>query len=142
MFQGGEGHDASARTGSGDPDVDAAYAELDDYLRKDQTDGERREREAQRKAQEEARARAAGKSSHSGPQAPRPELPIAKDYRLFNLPVGTGLVEVKSAYKRLLRENHPDRHANNPENMRRATEYSAQLNDAFQRIENWLSKRP
>ena len=45
--------------------------------------------------------------------------------------------EVKAAYKRLLMQNHPDRNSATPEQLKRSTEISAQMNAAFHRIETW-----
>lgn len=144
---------------TGDADLDAAYDELNDFLNKDISESERRERDAQRKAQyardqEAQRARSQG-SAYQRPgqssgqgygQRPQPnQRPSAwppqglvNDYKVFDLPVGTKLPEVKSSYKKILKEFHPDRHAGNPEMLKKATEYSAKVNAAYQRIEQYL----
>jgi curved DNA-binding protein CbpA len=41
------------------------------------------------------------------------------------------------AYKKLLKIHHPDRHAGHPGNMKKATEKSARINAAYQKIEHW-----
>jgi len=132
---------------SGDPDLDAAYDELNDFLNKDLSEAERRERDAKRRAEEEARARPrqerpAGKQgpSHGQYRAPSgPPKGLVDDYKALGIPFGSKLPEVKAAYKRLLKANHPDLHASNPEALKRATHFSAIVNAAYQRIETWLS---
>lgn len=133
---------ASARSGlrsSGDPDLDAAMSELDDFLDQGRTETEAREREeARRRAAEEARRRqdsyASGYSRSGPPEA------LVQAYRTLGLSYGVPFPEVKAAYKRLLMQNHPDRNSATPEQMRRSTEISAQINAAYHRIETWNTK--
>jgi curved DNA-binding protein CbpA len=143
---GGNFHSSSQRTG--DPDLDAAYDELNDFLNKDLSDSDRRERDDSRRSQAEAqRAReyaaknAQSGSSHSyGQTRPSngPSQGLVNDYRVFDLPVGTKLPQVKTVYKKILMEFHPDRHAGNPEMLKKSTEYSSKVNAAYQRIEHYL----
>jgi hypothetical protein len=128
--------------GTGDPDLDAAYSELDDFLNKDMGETERREREERRRAEESARARqgAGTRSQASGPSRPSAGPPegLVNDYKALGVAYGSKLPETKAAYKRLLKANHPDLHAGNPEALKRATAFSATVNAAYQRIETWL----
>lgn len=118
--------------GTGDADLDAAMAELDDYLDKNKSDREAREAsEARRRAQESARQRAYQASRRPGGPPPI----IIEDYKVLGLPFASPMPEVKSAYKRLLKEHHPDRHTGDPARLKRATELSARINDAYRRIE-------
>ena len=121
---------------SGDADLDAAMAELDDFLDMGRTESEAKERDRARREREEAarRASGAGRSSASGPPAA-----LLQAYRSLGLAYGTPFPEVKAAYKRLLMQNHPDRNSATPEQLKRSTEISAQLNAAYQRIETWNS---
>lgn len=121
-----------ARRSSGDSDLDAAMDELDDYLDTGRTETEARERERARREREDAARRA---SAYSKPSGPPPALVQA--YRSLGLAYGTAFPEVKAAYKRLLMQNHPDRNSATPEQLKRSTEISAQLNAAYQRIETW-----
>jgi hypothetical protein len=125
-----------SRRSSGDSDFDAAMDELDDYLDTGRTETEARERERARR-EEAARRASASASSQRKPAGPPSALVQA--YRSLGLAYGTPFPEVKAAYKRLLMQNHPDRNSATPEQLKRSTEISAQLNSAFQRIETWNS---
>jgi hypothetical protein len=130
--------DPRARRSSGDPDLDAAMSELDDFLDMGRTETEARERERERRAREDAAREARrgfGASGAARPSGPPPALVQA--YRTLGLAYGTPFPQVKAAYKRLLMQNHPDRNSATPEQLRRSTEISAQLNAAYQRIETW-----
>lgn len=121
------------RPRSGDPDLDAAMDELDDFLSASKGGEEAAERErARRRAEEEARARSRG-------PAQGPDQRLAEAYRYLGLPFGAPLEEAKAKYKKLLLKHHPDRHAGNPENIRKATETSARINEAWRVIETWAT---
>ena len=68
-----------------------------------------------------------------------PPVALLQAYRSLGLAYGTPYPQVKAAYKRLLMQNHPDRNSATPEQLKRSTEISAQLNAAYQRIETWNS---
>jgi DnaJ-domain-containing protein 1 len=119
---------------SGNSDFDAAMEELDDYLDAGRTETEARERDRARREREETARRAATFSSahpHGPPAA------LVQAYRCLGLSYGVPFPEVKAAYKRLLMQNHPDRNSATPEQLKRSTEISVQLNAAYQRIETW-----
>ena len=107
------------RMGREDPDLDAAYEELDDYLRGDST----------RKAAEE-----------------KPPRPIPEEVRRSFAELGLGPEaspeECKEAYKRLLKIHHPDRHTRHQENMKKATEKSARVNAAYEILMKWFKELP
>jgi len=127
----------SDRTGkkSGDPDVDAAMDELDDFLSAARGNDQASERErARKRAEEEARNRTSARHPSTA-RDPR----LAAAYEYLGLPFGTPLEEVKAKYKKLLLKHHPDRHAGHPENVRKATETSARINEAWRIIESWAT---
>ncbi|MDR0568327.1 MAG: J domain-containing protein [Spirochaetaceae bacterium] len=62
---------------------------------------------------------------------------MKRDFAELGLSPGASQEECKAAYKKLLKIHHPDRHAGHSENMRKATEKSARINTAFDRIEHW-----
>ncbi|MDR1956304.1 MAG: J domain-containing protein [Treponema sp.] len=119
-----------------DPDMEAAFEELDEYLQG---------RPKQKK----------GAASHTGnfhrPSSPGgfvasdferyapAEVPesLKQDFAELGVPVGASSEDCKSAYKKLLKIHHPDRHAGHPGNMKKATAKSARINAAFDRIERW-----
>jgi len=117
-------------------------SELDDYLDTGRTETEARERERARHEREEAARRRSSSSSYAG-SAGRPSGPpeaLIQSYKTLGLAYGTPFPEVKAAYKRLLMKNHPDRNSATPEQLKRSTEISAQINAAYQRIETWNTK--
>lgn len=131
---------------SGDPDIDAAMDELDDFLSAARGDSEAAEREKARKVAEEARRRAeeaararksTASSSKQGGDGRDPRLAAAYEY--LGLPYGTPIEQAKAKYKKLLLKHHPDRHAGNPENIKKATETSARINEAWRIIEVWAT---
>jgi len=131
--------DDGARRGaaSGDPFLDDAMAELNAYLEDDREAQQRleREREARRRAEEQARARKPGYGSPG--QGSGPPAKLVSAYKTLGLPFGASFTEVKTSYKRLLKEHHPDRHGSSPERQKQATETSARINDAYRIIETW-----
>jgi hypothetical protein len=121
---------------SGDSDFDAAMDELDDFLDRGRTETESRERaERLRREKEEAARRGGGTSAGSRASGPHPAIVAA--YRTLGLPYGAPFQQVKVAYKKLLMANHPDRNSATPEQLKRSTEISAQINAAYQRLETW-----
>jgi hypothetical protein len=131
---------SSPRT-SGDPDVDAAMDELDDFLDRGRTETEAREREKARREREEAsRRRAGGTSSASSAGHSGPPQALIQAYKTLGLAYGVPFPEVKAAYKRLLMQNHPDRNSATPEQMKRSTDISAQINAAYHCVETWNTK--
>jgi DnaJ-domain-containing protein 1 len=129
---------ARVRGSTGDPDLDAAMRELDDYLDTGRTETEARERDRARREREEAARRAAGSSTASA-RPSNPPAALLQAYRSLGLAYGTPFPAVKAAYKRLLMQNHPDRNSATPQQLKRSTEISAQLNAAYRCIETWNS---
>jgi hypothetical protein len=137
----GSGSGSRATRSSGDPDFDSAMDELDDFLDRGRTETEAREKDRLRREREEAARRASSSrpaSSTSG--ASGPPQALLQAYRTLGLAYGTPFPEVKSAYKRLLMQNHPDRNSATPEQLKRSTEISVQINAAYHRIETWRTK--
>ncbi|MCL2382402.1 MAG: J domain-containing protein [Treponema sp.] len=100
---------------AGDSDMDAAYEELDAFLRGEKKDGKRT---AQRRRQVPAE--------------------ILEDFAELGLTPQASAGECKAAYKKLLKTHHPDRHAANPQALKKATEKTARVNAAYERLEKWL----
>ena len=119
---------------TGDPDLDDSMAELDAFLNDDREAQEklRLQKEARMRADEEARARAAGPQSRSGPPQK-----LLDAYKVLGLSYGCDFALIKSTYKRLLKEHHPDKHGASPEAQKKATATSARINDAYRVLEAW-----
>jgi DnaJ-domain-containing protein 1 len=62
-------------------------------------------------------------------------------YANLEIKPGASMKEVKSAYRRLMRSYHPDRHADDPEKVRVANEVSQQLREAYEAIREELRKQ-
>lgn len=127
-------HRRSARTG--DPDLDAAMAELDDFLDLSKTETERREAAERRRAEENRR-----RTETWHPSGQEQARALAEAYRVLGIPQGSPFPEVKRAYKKLLLAHHPDRNSQTPEALKTSTERSARINAAYQLIEAWEETR-
>ncbi|MDR0909704.1 MAG: J domain-containing protein [Spirochaetaceae bacterium] len=107
-----------------DPDLADAFAELDDFLNDKSSRGG-------------AEARRTDYSSYSKPRVP-PES-LRGDFVELGVPFGASVEVCKDAYKALLKRHHPDRHAGNLANQKMATEKSARVNAAYDRIVAWYT---
>ncbi|MDR0323356.1 MAG: J domain-containing protein, partial [Treponema sp.] len=59
------------------------------------------------------------------------------DFGCLEVPFGADLETCKAAYKNLLKIHHPDHHAGNEVNFKKATTRTARINAAWERIEMW-----
>ncbi len=130
------------RRRSGDPDLDAAMAELDDYLDTSKTETERREAEERRaQAERERRAREEQRRRYrtygARDSAESTTAVIEDAYRYLGLTPYAPFADVKAAYKKLLFKYHPDRNSSSPEALGKSTETSTRINAAFQIIETY-----
>jgi hypothetical protein len=107
----------------GDPGYDAAFEELNDFLNGGNAKGQ------------------GEKADDQGGTSPRaegsPPAELRPDFELLGVPFGADKESCKDAWKKLLKTHHPDKHANHEGNMKKATEKTARINAAFERIENW-----
>ena len=120
-----KGH-ASAR--HGDPDLDAAYDELNDFL------NGKEKREKAHGFESKGGKNAAGEKQKARPVPAN----LHKDFEALGLNADAGAEECKEAYKKLLKKYHPDRHAQTPENLIKATQKTAEINAAYDRLEEWF----
>jgi DnaJ-domain-containing protein 1 len=109
----------------GDPDLDAAYEELNDFL------GGEEQKFEPRGASPDGN----GSGRNAGHGTP-PEI-LRGDFAELGLDFGASPDLCKAAYKKLLKLHHPDRHAGHEGNMKKATAKSARINAAYDRIERW-----
>jgi len=94
-----------------DPDLKAAWEEIDEFL----------------------------KTGHNRqPSRPVEDIPVPEGYKQdfsnLEVPPAASLEEVRRSYKKLLRKYHPDRHADNPQKQQMATRITQKLNVSYQRI--------
>jgi curved DNA-binding protein CbpA len=155
----------------GDPDLEAAYEELDAFLRhgsrnaRNSTSGGRDwESPDSGIGRDDGAWGNPGSYSNTGRNGPRarweagdrrgssggpegrdafsraaagPPEELRPDFAELGLRFGASAGECKAAYKKLLNIHHPDRHAGHSGNMKKATEKSARINAAYDRIEKW-----
>ncbi|MDR2758449.1 MAG: J domain-containing protein [Spirochaetaceae bacterium] len=115
---------------SPDPDLKAAFEELNDFL----SGGSGKEKTGFGAGGNTGYGRAEG----FGPaQTSGVSEALRQDFAELGLTPGASAGECKAAYKQLLKKHHPDRHAGHPGNLKKATEKSARLNAAYDRIERW-----
>jgi DnaJ-domain-containing protein 1 len=123
------------RSPSTDPDFEAAFDELNDFLR-----GGRGAASGRSDASGENGARTGAERSGAGrPSAPPEDL--RPDFAALGLPFGASAEECKAAYKKLLKLHHPDRHAGHEGNFKKATEKTVRINAAYDRIEKWVQQK-
>jgi hypothetical protein len=114
------------RAGHADPDLNAAYEELDDYLNrdpkgkadawKDLGDAGAEKKQERRKVPDE----------------------LKQDFAELGLTPEASAEQCKAAYKKLLKIHHPDRPATHEGNRKKATEKAARINAAYERIMKWF----
>ncbi|MCC7263848.1 MAG: J domain-containing protein [Candidatus Latescibacteria bacterium] len=75
------------------------------------------------------------------PAAPVQDPQLARYYANLELPYGSDLATVRRAWKRLLKQYHPDLHASDPEKRRVANELSAALTQAYQELARVLKEK-
>jgi len=124
---GGAGGGESRRGGFIDPDVQAAWEELDEYIRTGSGPS--------------AGAGAAGAGPGAGASTggrprtpPRPDQSLRQDYANLEVPFGADIDAVRASYKRLMLTYHPDRFAGDAEKQKIALEIAKKINQSFQRI--------
>lgn len=76
--------------------------------------------------------------------APPPEDPemrrMREYYANLELPYGSSFEEIKAAYKRMLKQYHPDVYHQSPEKRQIAEKVSQRLNEAYQFFESKFNK--
>ncbi|MFQ3597859.1 MAG: J domain-containing protein [Chloroherpetonaceae bacterium] len=66
---------------------------------------------------------------------------IAGYYANLEIPYGADLETVKKAYRKLMKQYHPDKFSGDLEKQKTATEISKRLNEAYQALEKYLQSR-
>lgn len=75
-----------------------------------------------------------------GPTGARWPRDVRDAYAALSLPLGASRSEVRAAYKRLLHAHHPDKHQDDGEAERRATERTMKIRAAWERLDDFLPK--
>jgi len=122
---------------SGDPDLDAAYDELDDFLNDKNTRRTKGRAEDSNAYTWHDRQQSSGASGSRSAAGKLPPEELRADFEILGVPFGADNDTCKTAYKKLLKIHHPDRHAGHEGNLKKATERSAKINAAWDRIEKW-----
>jgi DnaJ-class molecular chaperone len=129
------GHKTYSNPRSGDPDIDAAYDELDDFLNRKETRSGAREKTAN------AGQNTGKDGGFGGAGAKLPPEELRADFEILGIPFGADADTCKAAYKKLLKIHHPDHHTGHEGNFKKATERSAKINAAYDRIEKWRQEK-
>lgn len=82
-----------------------------------------------------------GRRRSSGFPFQRDDDKIAEYYKRLDLPYGADADEVKSAYRKLMRKYHPDRHAGNPKKQKAATELTMRVTQAYNELTDYLKEK-
>ena len=121
---------------------------LDEELKKNQTVGAKAGRTARRvkDAAEEAWEKAYEKAkqrSGSGPSSggPPPAEQRRRWYKTLELEPGADFEAVRKSYRRLLRQYHPDKFAQDPEKLRAATEVTRNITEAYNGLAAYLGAK-
>jgi DnaJ-domain-containing protein 1 len=119
-----------------DPYMQEAMDELDDYLNegKENTAGKKSNKTSSSK-----NYRSSGNSGYSSRKNSEMEN-LKQDFANLEVLFGSPLAKVKASYKKLLRQYHPDKHADDPEKLKIATEITKKINASYNRIKAYYKK--
>jgi curved DNA-binding protein CbpA len=144
-----DGSSEEWRRGSSDPDLEAAFEELDEFLSR-KSRGRRQAPSGGRAWDSGEEAWSSGGTGSRGgdwsggfreetgsPGARGAPESLGQDFAELGLRPGASEEDCKAAYKQLLKKHHPDRHAGHPGNMKKATEKTARIIAAYDRIAQW-----
>jgi DnaJ-domain-containing protein 1 len=108
-------------------DMQEAYEELDAFLRGG----------AARTGGEAARDWEEPRRHEAKPEPDAPPQNLRKDFAELGVAFGADEETCKTAYKKLLKRYHPDRHAEDAEHQKEATRKMTSINVAYDRIRAW-----
>ena len=120
------GDSSSSRSSRGgayaDPDMRAAWEELNEYLEEDELP---------------AGDRDSSGSRYRDPFLDREREPLRQDYANLEVPFAAPFAEVRRSYKLLMQRYHPDRNADDAEKLRVANEIAKKINASYRRIRDF-----
>ena len=102
-----------------DEDYRTAFEELDDYLKGENPD---------------YKIKYSRKPGSSGTVPDE----LRADFTELGLTINATEAECREAYKKLIRTHHPDHHGGDTVKMKQATEKTAKINAAYDRLINWF----
>ena len=109
-----------------DPDVQAAWEELDEYMRTGSSGA---------RGHSTSGGSAGAGGAHGGATSPRRvDESLRKDYANLEVPFGASAEEVRASYKRLMLKYHPDKYPGDSEKQKLALEIAKKINQSFERI--------
>lgn len=73
--------------------------------------------------------------SEQEPEFAAAEHPLAQYYANLEIPQGSDLHTARRAWKRMMKQYHPDLHSGDPERVKLANELSAKLTEAYRALE-------
>ena len=113
-------------------------AELERRRRERAAQDEDRERRLAAEAAAKQRGQARGPAKAGAkkppprpPRAPTQQERVVELHRTLGVRLGASRVEIKTAYRALMREHHPDRHAGDPAKQKTASDRAAQITTAY-----------
>jgi DnaJ like chaperone protein len=127
----------------------AAHGELEGMSEEQlqaELDRRKREREAQeadrkKRLEAEAAAQARAKSRKTAPKAKAPAAKVHDPYRVLGVARTASMDDVKKAYRNLMREHHPDRHAGEAAAQKRASDKTTEIAAAYAAIKKARGER-
>lgn len=95
-------------------------------------------RDAAEEAWEKAFEAAQARGGAPGAARPSPEADRVRWYRTLELEPGADMQAVRKAYRRLLKQYHPDKFAKDPDKYKAATEVTRNITAAYEGLSNLL----
>ena len=114
VFQEGDRETADSDS-FGDPDMQQAWAELDDFMNQEPPKGREN-------------------TSFGTPETGTLPAEIREAYEVLGVSTAANNAEIGKGYKSMLLKHHPDRFATDPKKMAEATERTKRINNAFNLI--------
>jgi deoxyribodipyrimidine photolyase len=124
--------DSSGRKRYFDPDMQDAWDELEEYL----NEGKNKPKNSTSYSK-----KSSTQSDYRQQRLKALQQTLKEDYANLKVRFAAPFEEVKKAHKKLLRQYHPDRYANNPERFKMATEITQKINQSFQKIKAFEQKK-
>lgn len=124
--------DSSGRKKYYDPDMQDAWDELEEYL----NEGKNKPKE-----KSSSQTKRTTQSDHRHARIKALQEALREDYANLKVRFAAPFEEVKKAHKKLLRQYHPDRYANNQQQFKMATEITQKINQSFQKIKAFEQKK-